>query len=398
MNRRQYLTLALAGLAQCATTTSAQIKSAQITPALKPSKKAQDKATTALFGAFDMDKKALTKELAEQSTHYAACVDTSKTVNQPSVQQLAIPFRAHDCLPLNTQRALFFGRRPHPQMIVCDFSAQQTQLINAAQHRHYYGHGCLHKSSNTLFTTENDTQSYQKPRGVIGIRDAHTLQLLGEYPSYGVGPHDIQLMPDNKTLVVANGGIHTHPDFGRRKLNLNTMQPSLVLIDIASGKKRDEYRLEHPQLSIRHLDVSAQGGVAVATQYQGQSKSRMPDYLLAYLDESGLRSFRHNQAFTQQCRGYIGDVAVDDSARIMLASSPRGNTLSVWDIQQKRLIQTLSLPSPCGLCFDAVGQRFLVSNQQGTLYQVYASQQKWRASEYRHYPDYQWDNHMKLLA
>ena len=84
-----------------------------------------------------------------------------------------------------------------------------------------------------LFTTEND---YNGKRGVLGIRDSQSLQPVGEYATDGLDPHDVQLLPDGKTLVVANGGIETHPDFGRRKLNLDTMQPSLVYLDSETGK------------------------------------------------------------------------------------------------------------------------------------------------------------------
>ena len=86
----------------------------------------------------------------------------------------------------------------------------QRQLISAATGRHFYGHGCLSADKSVLFTTEND---YDAVKGVIGIRDAKDFQSVGEYSSYGIGPHDIHLMPDGKTLVVANGGIQTHPDF-----------------------------------------------------------------------------------------------------------------------------------------------------------------------------------------
>ena len=34
-----------------------------------------------------------------------------------------------------------------------------------------------------------------------------------------------------RMLAIANGGIETNPDFGRTKLNLDHMEPSLVLVD-----------------------------------------------------------------------------------------------------------------------------------------------------------------------
>ena len=61
------------------------------------------------------------------------------------------------------------------------------------------------------------------------MRDAtDDYRQVGELPAHGVGPHEVVLMPDGKTLAVANGGIRTHPDRDRVPLNLDSMQPSLT--------------------------------------------------------------------------------------------------------------------------------------------------------------------------
>ena len=45
------------------------------------------------------------------------------------------------------------------------------------------------------------------------------------------------LMPDGETFVVANGGIETHPDYGRAELNLETMDPSVAFVDRARWRR-----------------------------------------------------------------------------------------------------------------------------------------------------------------
>ena len=50
-------------------------------------------------------------------------------------------------------------------------------------------------------------------------------------PSGGIGPHEILRLPGARLLAIANGGIHTRPDTGREKLNLDTMRPNLTLMD-----------------------------------------------------------------------------------------------------------------------------------------------------------------------
>ncbi len=58
----------------------------------------------------------------------------------------------------------------------------------------------------------------------------------GEFASGGVGPHEIRRMPGSDVLVIANGGIATHPGSSRAKLNIPKMQPNLAYIE--GGKSR----------------------------------------------------------------------------------------------------------------------------------------------------------------
>ena len=92
-------------------------------------------------------------------------------------------------------------------------------------------------------------------------------RFLDELDLAGIGPHQLAMMPDGSTMVVALGGLQTHPDQGRKKLNLETMQSALVYLDSRNGDILD--RLESPQrhLSLRHLDVAINGSVVVGAQF-----------------------------------------------------------------------------------------------------------------------------------
>lgn len=89
-------------------------------------------------------------------------------------------------------------------------------------------------------------------------------------PSHGIEPHDIRMLTDGHTLVVANGGIITHPDSGRARLNLERMDSSLVYLDSRDGGLLGQWRLpaRWKLLSMRHFTVNDQGDVAIGMQYQ----------------------------------------------------------------------------------------------------------------------------------
>jgi len=257
-----------------------------------------------------------------------------------------------------------FARRPGRFAVVFDHEAGTVvRRIDAAANRHFYGHGTFSADGRFLITSEN---AFATGEGRLCVRDASDgFRHVGELPSHGVGPHDVRLMPDGKTLVVANGGIRTHPDFARRKLNLADMAPSLSFLDTATGRLADDVALPARlhQLSIRHLDVSADGRVGVAMQYQGPADQEVP--LVALCDGAGLHPFEASTALSRTLRHYTGSMAFDGSGRHLAVSGPRGDLVTIWDSRDGRLAARLDVPDGCGVATD--GNGFVLTSGQGRV-------------------------------
>ena len=64
-------------------------------------------------------------------------------------------------------------------------------------------------------------------------------------------------MPDSHMLCVANGGILTHPDTGRIKVNLHNMQSCIAFIDGRYGDLITKLRVPEKiqRLSLRHMTI-----------------------------------------------------------------------------------------------------------------------------------------------
>ena len=168
---------------------------------------------------------------------------------------LPLPERGHAMAfhPAQPYMVVFARRPGRFAVVIDDDQGVALYRIDAARGRHFYGHGAFSPDGQILFATEND---YESGQGVVGLYDARDgYRRVGEYPSHGTGPHELILMPDGRTLAIANGGIRTHPDHGRAKLNLDSMTPSLVFTDMADGRHLDQADLPDAQhqLSIRHL-------------------------------------------------------------------------------------------------------------------------------------------------
>lgn len=171
-----------------------------------------------------------------------------------------------------SHRACLFARRPGMYLNTFDLRLPSIHKVNTPiSGRHFYGHGAYSEDGDILYATEND---YDSARGVLGIYDATKgYQRIGELGTAGVGPHEVLRVPGSSLLVIANGGIQTHPDNGREKLNIDTMESSLTLIDTRTGKIVGRHVLpdELHQVSIRHLACSDDGVVWFAGQYEGES-------------------------------------------------------------------------------------------------------------------------------
>jgi hypothetical protein len=114
---------------------------------------------------------------------------------------------------------------------------------------------------------------------MIGVRDAtDCYEQIGEFSARGVEPHDVALLPNCRTMIIANGGIKTHPDAGADELNLPDMKPSLDYVDLATGDLLEEPKLEPAlhQLSMRHLALASGDMVVFGCQYRGRETDTPP--------------------------------------------------------------------------------------------------------------------------
>lgn len=279
-----------------------------------------------------------------------------------------LPERGHEpVLALRRGEVVVLARRPGRFLAVVDIAdGAVRRLLAAPDGRHFYGHAVFDREERLLYTTEND---YDAGRGVIGVWDAAAgYTRAGEVDAHGIGPHDLALGPDGRSLVIANGGLLTHPDSGRAKLNLSTMQPSLVVLDPRSGTMLRRLILprELHQLSIRHLAVAPDGGIGFGMQYEGPAGDAVP---LAGLwsPDGGVALLPQDHAAPADTRNYVGDLAIDARGRYLAASFPRGNRVGVWDLRTRRPVGLVSAPDGCGLQGEAGTEHFWISDGAGAI-------------------------------
>jgi len=219
--------------------------------------------------------------------------------------------------------------------------------------RTFNGHVIASPDGKRLFTTETNLETGQ---GLIGLRDAATLEKTGEWPTHGMDPHELLLDSDG-SLMVANGGIPALPETGRLKIHMERMDASLVRLDARTGTLRGQWRLADKRLSLRHLAWGApiagstqgqrQLGIALQAEHDdAAAKAAAP--VLAVFD--GQRLQTHAAGAGQALSGYGGDIA--HTAGGFAVSCPRANGVALWR-DDGQWAGFLPLQEACALAADA---------------------------------------------
>lgn len=274
-----------------------------------------------------------------------------------------------------------FARRPENFALATDWQKQKPPvLFKTPEDTHFSGHGTFSKDGKLLFAAEN---AFEKEVGVIGIYDALSgFKRVAEMPSYGIGPHEIIFMPDGKTLCVANGGILTHPDTGRTKLNLNTMKSNIAFIDSENGELIEfhETPSNFQKLSLRHMAVDRTQKVWLGGQHQGSQFEATP--LIASVGLGRELQFIELPENDQVAlKHYVGSVAVNRDGSQVSFTSPKGNVVLIVDAADGKVINSFEQNKVCGV--SPKKDSFLTSSEDGDFGHMKHS--------------LHWDNHIVLI-
>lgn len=304
-----------------------------------------------------------------------------------------IGVRGHGVVAHPKQNAvLVVARRPGNLMYLIEKeSGEVLKTVTAVPTHHFYGHGIFSKDGDTFWSTENNIETGE---GLIVCRDAATFETLFQFPSYGIGPHQLDFLNLQPALVVANGGILTRPDQPRKKLNIDTMAPNLSYIDIATGKLLAQYKPEYHQQSLRHLTVSENDEVMVGIQYEGDPTKMVPLVAFHRGEDRLLNGVVNNDKEWGRFSQYTASLVCGNGK--LCVTSPKGGVTSFWDMKTRKLIHFSEFKDCAGAGWHKQNQSFVVSSGEGFV--RWYDQTSLRISQEHHFEGIQWDNHLGLVS
>jgi hypothetical protein len=301
-----------------------------------------------------------------------------------SVFGIALPGRGHAAAahPVRAE-AVAFARRPGSFALVIDCGTGTVRhRLAPPQGMQFNGHGAFSADGSLLMTSEVVAETSE---GRIGLWDTAGYARLTDWPSHGLGPHDIRHLPDGR-LAVANGGIRTDP-VDRTKLNIPDMRPNLTLLDEGGGLL-DQIELsgELRQNSIRHLAMAG-GAIAFAMQWEGDPAEAVPQLGL-WVPGAAPVTCEPPLADAFALQGYAGSIAA--SATRVAVTSPKGGALMIFAADGSH-VATHRRADLCGVASHARG--FTVTDGLGAT---------WAADDAGLRPlaagAIRWDNHLVALA
>ena len=240
-----------------------------------------------------------------------------------SLFQIALPGRGHAAAahPARAE-AVAFARRPGTFALVIDCATGETRhRLTPPEGMQFNGHGAYSADGALLMTSELVAEGSE---GRIGLWDTCSYTRLTDWPSHGLGPHEVRRLADGR-LAVANGGIQTDP-VDRTKLNIPDMRPNLTLL-APDGTLLDQIELpDLHQNSIRHLALQG-NTIAFAMQWEGDPAIPVPQLgLWTPGTPPVLCPSAEAEAFTLQ--GYAGSIAATPDR--ILITSPKGGAAMLF--------------------------------------------------------------------
>lgn len=306
-------------------------------------------------------------EASSSGIHFASCAKEGENhvlllldEQGQIVQKAPLPSRGHDAVfsPAGDQ-VLVFARRPGIYLGLWDFQHSDKPIFTkAADGRHFYGHGCFSEDQRIIFAAEN---VFDEERAVIGCYQLGKGQpeRIAEWDTGGIGAHEILLSRDSRFLIIANGGIATHPDFPRQKLNIPEMSPSLCYVNPVNGHIEEQVFLPKSlhKLSLRHIAEDSQGRIWFGGQYQGEKKKGVPLIGWHKRGEDPIMlelPIIRNTIFS----GYVGSVAADPARQTLAFTFPRDGKALILNENEPNKGTMISLSDICGVASASSGLRF----------------------------------------
>jgi hypothetical protein len=287
-----------------------------------------------------------------------AMIDLDR-LDDPGAKAELIPlsFLAHGVAidPNDAGRAAVFEKKG-PGACLVDLRARAVlRPIETPPSRRFYGHGAFSADGSLLYSTESLIE--EDNAGVLVVRDAQTLKELGTVRTHGAAPHDCQLIDGGRTMVIANGG----------GAITGGAPPSVSFVDVASERLLDQVVLESPRINAGHVALTPSGDLALVSAPRDGLPAPNQQLGAVTLRPAGgaARTMTEPAEVVGRMRGETLSVVINEADRVVLATHPLGDCVSVWGLDDGACLGTIELSGPRGITLTLDRKWYVISHVAG---------------------------------
>lgn len=251
--------------------------------------------------------------------------------------------------------AVFEKKGPHAALIDLE-SRQRVRPIETDPSRYFYGHGAYSVDGQHLFATETYLDGL---KGILAIRDAQTHAFLGEFPSYGLEPHECKLIDGGQTLVVTNGG-------GSLGSGHPQSRPTVAYIDVATQQLLERVPLTNARINTGHSAIGSDGALVVASAPRKGLGPTETGGVSIRPRGGAMQTIEEPRDVTDKMQGEALSVAIHPESGIAAVTHPDGGMVTFWSTRDRRLLHSVELPHPRGVTLTSDHQSFVISYGETT--------------------------------
>jgi hypothetical protein len=266
-----------------------------------------------------------------------------------------LDFLAHGIIidPNDNRRLLVF-EKIGPGAAEIDLNTHTvSRRITTHSKRFFYGHGAFNRQGDTVYCTETYLDNH---KGIINIRNGKTMDVLGEFPTYGENPHECQLLSDGTTLVVTNAG----------SAGVKNSQPSVTYIDSKSQQLLERVTLTNEQINTGHLSIGDDGSLVVASAPADGLDRKSNGGVSIRSGKHDMLSMVEPGAVVNRMTGEALSVIIDDTSNTAAVTHPDGNMVTFWSVSDRKLLKVLNIKKPRGVTIALDGKSFIISYDADT--------------------------------
>jgi uncharacterized protein len=273
------------------------------------------------------------------------------------VERISLDFFAHGVSfhPTQPRRATLFEKRG-PGACEVDLVDQRVgSSIAPMPFHHFYGHGSFAIDGEVVFAVESHLDTGE---GAVSVRDAETFRVLETFPTFGARPHDCVLIERGSVLAITNGGAA----LGHRPL------PCVTFVDVSTRKLLERHEVTNPHVNTGHIALTSKRDFAVVSAPRDGLPEEAAHGGLSL--RAGKKSMTHVTSPAEVVGRMVGEtlsVAIHEPTGTVAATSPRGGSVSFWNLFSRTLRKAVDLPNARGVTLTLDEKAFVVAHGEGLL-------------------------------